>query len=93
MVTTSYGAPLEYLDPEASALIPGRLVDCHAIPGAVWMEPDVAAAAEALRAIAADPAAARAAAAPQASRLRQQYAPEVVAQELLTGLRAIGILD
>jgi glycosyltransferase involved in cell wall biosynthesis len=93
VITTAFGGPLAYLDPQDSFLIPGPVVDCAWLPGGTWMEPDLDAAVDALRSVRADPAAARERAGRQAQRLRERYAPTVVAAELVDGLSAAGILS
>jgi glycosyltransferase involved in cell wall biosynthesis len=92
VITTGHGGPLAYLDPELSVLIPGRRVELDWLAGAYWIEADVDAAIDALRALRADPLAARARAERQALELRSRYAPELVASTLLSALTAAGIL-
>lgn len=92
VITTGFGGPLEYLDPKLCHLIPGKTVDCDWLPGATWLEPDVDAAVEALRAVRDDPAAARQDAQSQADRLRARYAPELVGRDFVAGLRSAGLI-
>ncbi|HEY2833599.1 MAG TPA: hypothetical protein VGJ14_14315 [Sporichthyaceae bacterium] len=92
VITTGYGGPLEYLDPAVAYLIPGIEVAHHVLPDTVWLDPDVDAAVEALRAVRADPAEARVRAEKQAEGLRARYAPEVVAADLVAGLRDVGLI-
>ena len=95
VVTTGWGAPATYLDPAASWLVPGELVPVPALPGDAtpgegpgrWVDPDLDAAAEALREAVDLGAERRAAVAAQAERLRTTYAPEAVAA---TFLEAVG---
>ena len=91
MVTVAHGGPLTYLDPEHSWLVPGALVDLPGLPGGVWIEPDIGAAAAALREIHADPQEARKRAEKQGDRLRRAYAPARVAAEFVSALRRMGI--
>jgi len=92
VITTGYGGPLEFLDPAVAYLIPGIEVPHYFLPDTVWLDPDVDAAVEALRAVRADPAAARARAEKQAEVLRARHAPEVVAAALVAGLRNVGLI-
>ncbi|HEY2213933.1 MAG TPA: hypothetical protein VGH31_02665, partial [Acidimicrobiales bacterium] len=91
VITTSHGGPLEYLDPQASLLIPGRLIPNANLPGTMWMEPDIDAAVDALRAVSREPETFRARAAAQASRLRSTYAPDVVGRQFLAALQEMGL--
>ncbi len=91
VVTTAHAAPLVYLDPEASGLVPARQVAADlkflsVDDRAVWADPDVGAAADALREVRADHAGARARAATQAEQLAETYAPGVVAREFLAAI-------
>lgn len=54
VIATGYSGNLEFMTEESAALVPYRLVDVPAdwwahAPGAVWAEPDIEAAAEAMR--------------------------------------------
>ncbi len=66
VVATDWSGTQDFLLPGAAALVPARLVPAHDprgvydVPGAVWAEPDIAAAAAHLRRLADDPAARRA---------------------------------
>lgn len=65
VVTTAFGGPLAWLPPGCAGLVPQRLVPVESVMGSYtadqrWAEPDVDAAVARLRAVAADPAAARA---------------------------------
>ncbi len=66
VIATDWSGTQDFLDAECAALVPCRLVPARdprgvfEAPGAVWAEPDVAAAAAALRRLADDPAARRA---------------------------------
>jgi glycosyltransferase involved in cell wall biosynthesis len=91
VITTAHGGPLEYLSPEACLLIPGELVPLGWLPGATWMRPDVDAAVDALRTVRARPDALLSAAHLQGERLRARHAPQVVAQQFLDALEAMGI--
>ena len=92
VITTGYGAPLEYLDPECSYLIPGAEMPHHYLPETTWIEADIDAAVEALRAIHADPAEALKRARRQAGMLHSRYAPRVVAAQFVDGLRSAHII-
>jgi hypothetical protein len=72
-------------------LIPGRADPLEWLPGATWVEPNLDAAVEALRAVHADPAGHAARAAQHALHLQRAYAPNVVAQQFLDALAEIGI--
>jgi glycosyltransferase involved in cell wall biosynthesis len=91
VVTTAFGGPSEYLDPDVSHLIRGQPGPVPDLPGATWVDPDVGAAVEALRAVRRDPDGARQAAAGQATRLQRTYAPPVVAHQFLEALSQMGI--
>lgn len=62
VVTTDWSATAEFLDASVGVPVPVQLVPVedarrvYTVPGAVWAEPDVAAAASALAQLAADPA-------------------------------------
>lgn len=65
VVTTSFGGPLAWLPEGHAGLVPQHLVPVQSVMGSYtpdqrWAEPDVDAAIARLRAVAADPAAARA---------------------------------
>jgi glycosyltransferase involved in cell wall biosynthesis len=91
VVTTAFGGPAEYLDPDVSHLIPGQPVPVPDLPGATWIDPDVGAAVEALRTVRRDPDGARRSAAGQAARLRRTYAPPVVAGQFMDALTEMGV--
>ena len=63
VIATGWSGNMDFMDADSAALVPFRLVPAHDprgvldVPGAVWAEPDSAAAAAALRALADDPAA------------------------------------
>jgi glycosyltransferase involved in cell wall biosynthesis len=96
VVTTGWGGPTSYLDPDASWLVPAAVVpvqlpDAPPDPSSRWAEPSIEHAVDALRQIRADPAGARARGRDQATRLRAEYAPPVVAQRFLSELdRTLG---
>lgn len=92
VVTTAFGGPLDYLDPELSFLVPGQIEENPIVPGAVWLDPDIDAAAEALRRIRDDPASAREKAATLARQLRIQHAPDRVAEGLLGALADLALI-
>ncbi len=62
VVATGWSANLDFMDAESAALVPYTLIPARdprgvfEAPGAVWAEPDIAAAAAALRGLADDPA-------------------------------------
>lgn len=91
VVTTRYGGVLAYLDERSPLLIPGAEVPNPAVAGTTWLAPDVDAAVEALRWVAADPGRARAAAEAHASTIGPRYAPRAVAQVFLDVLVEMGI--
>jgi glycosyltransferase involved in cell wall biosynthesis len=91
VVTTAFGGPSAYLDPDVSHLIPGQPAPIPDLPGASWIDPDVGAAVEALRTVRRDPDGARRSAAGQAARLRRTYAPPVVAGQFMDALAEMGI--
>ncbi|HEX3827898.1 MAG TPA: hypothetical protein VHV82_11565 [Sporichthyaceae bacterium] len=93
VVTTAHGAPLEYLDPDSSYLVPGRLVDSDYHRGGKWAVPDLDTAIDLLRVIHADPEAAAARAADQAVRLQAKYEASRVATGLVDQLHARGLVD
>jgi hypothetical protein len=92
VITTAHGAPLEYLDPEFSYLVPGQLVESDLHRGGTWAVPDLDTAVDLLRVIHADPAAAAARAANQAVRLRAKYEASLVAAGLVDQLHALGLV-
>lgn len=63
VVATGWSGNMDFMDADSAALVPFTLVPAQdprgvlEVPGAVWAEPDVGAAAEALRRLADDPAA------------------------------------
>jgi glycosyltransferase involved in cell wall biosynthesis len=88
-VTSRWSGVLEFMDDETSWLVDGRVVPvpeddevfgCHR--GHRWFECDVDALAGALRAIAADPMAARARAALARPRLLERWGPERIVRDL-----------
>jgi len=103
VVATGYSGNLEFMDAETGWLVPYALVpigpDAGPYPAdGVWAEPDVEAAAAALRAIRDDPAAAAARAARAHARIHTQHAPgaagaamarrlEIVRRELAEAVR------
>lgn len=91
VVTTAHGAPLEYLDPDLSYLVPARLAPSSLVPGADWAVPDLDVAVDMLRAIRADPQAAADRAALQAARLRREYDPARVATVFVEQLATLGL--
>jgi len=92
VITTAYGAPLEYLDPDAAHLVPARLVDSDFHRGSVWAVPDLDIAVDMLRWVHADPEAAVRRAAAQAERLRATHEPAAVAADLVDQLHRSGFV-
>jgi hypothetical protein len=94
VVTTGWGAPAEYLSPDAAWLVPVEEVPVPTGPGihqgevaGRWAEPDVDAAVEALRAAAAGDR--RTEVSAQAERLRSEHAPAVVAARFVTAVEEL----
>ncbi len=85
VVTTGWGAPVEWMGPEADGLVGFELVPVHHVatasysPDQHWAEPDLDHAVELLRAVARDPAAAKDRAARTRDHVREAFAPAVVA--------------
>ena len=82
-IATAFSGPLDYLAPDAAHLVPYELVPVRQPyvyygPHMKWAEPDVDAAARAMRDVRADPSAARARAAELGARIRAAYAPEII---------------
>ena len=97
VIATGWSGHLDYL--EGSAL----LVDHDVVavnssaprsysPDQLWAQPRLDHAVELLRRVAADPAAARAAAAPLRDRVLRDYAGPFVAERFLAALEALGVL-
>jgi glycosyltransferase involved in cell wall biosynthesis len=91
VITVGHGGPLEYLGDDYAWLVSGELVPFKGLPGGVWVQPDIDAAASALRLVASDPGGARAAAAELATRLHARHAPERIAREFVAALARAGI--
>ncbi|MGV3759851.1 MAG: hypothetical protein ACO1PW_09980 [Actinomycetota bacterium] len=94
VITTGWGAPLEYLDPSASRLVPIEEVPVHVPPAPPdptmrWAEPDLDAAVGALQELRARPRPHRRRAERQARELQARYAPEAVAATTLAALHRI----
>jgi glycosyltransferase involved in cell wall biosynthesis len=89
VVTTGWGAPVEWLGADAPGLVEHELVSVrHSAPHSYapdqqWAEPDVDHAAALLRAVAADPGGARERASAAATHVRTAFAPPVVAASFL----------
>ncbi len=89
VVAKGWGGPLAYLDRGAAWLVDYELVPVeHETPKSYspdqcWAEPNVEHAAEFLREIAGDLRGARRRAAPLQERVQREYAPKVVAHQLL----------
>jgi hypothetical protein len=91
VVTTGWGAPAEYLSADAAWLVPVEEVPVPSGPGhhhgdvaGSWAEPDLDAAVESLRAAASGER--RAEVDRQAERLRQEHAPQVVADRFVAAV-------
>jgi glycosyltransferase involved in cell wall biosynthesis len=85
VLATGYSGNLEFMDPEASYLVPYELVPvptewwAHA-PGAMWAQPDVAAAAEAMRQVYDHPESAGVVGVRARERILSRYSPERTAE-------------
>ncbi|HEX3796181.1 MAG TPA: hypothetical protein VHV57_16935 [Acidimicrobiales bacterium] len=91
VITTAHGGAFDFLQSDAHFLIPGRVVPLDWLPAATWVEPDLDAAVEALRSVHADPVGYAESAELHATRMRETYAPEVVAHQFLEALAGVGI--
>jgi hypothetical protein len=96
VVMTGWGGQLAYLDPAASYHVAYDLVRKagradSSRPDEHWAEPHLDHAVELLREIAADPAAARARAAPLRDHVRTEFAPGRVIDALARGIPELGI--
>lgn len=94
VIATGWGGFLEYLDDDGATLVGHRVVAVESdassyAPDQRWAEPDLDHAVELLRAVAADPAAARRRVAARRERVLRTYAPEVVAHGFLDALRRL----
>jgi glycosyltransferase involved in cell wall biosynthesis len=93
VVATGWGGFLEYLDGESAFLVDYRLaaVEHHAFASysadQQWAAPDLDFAVDVLRAVVADPDAARVRAAIARDRVLDRYAPDRVARQFLDVLR------
>lgn len=96
VVATGWGGLLDFLDPDVSGLVRSTLVpvEHHAFasysPDQRWVEPDVAHAAELLRAVRLDASGHRERAGSFSEQLLREYAPSVVARRFLTALGVSG---
>lgn len=94
VVATGWSGNMDFMDADSAALVPYRLVpalDPRGVleaPGAMWAEPDVAAAAAALRRLADDPAERAALGARAARHARQKLS----ADTLGAAVRGLGLL-
>lgn len=92
VVITGGGGQREWLGTDAPWVVPYTMEPADHPdrmlfePGMQWARADVGAAAEMLRAIHADRAAARQAAAPMAARLRREYSPAAVGAQMMERL-------
>jgi glycosyltransferase involved in cell wall biosynthesis len=91
VVTVGHGGPLEYLGDGHGWLVSGELVPIPGLPGGVWVQPDIGAAACTLRRIAADPSGAQQRAAGLGARLHARHAPERIARDFVAALARAGI--
>ena len=88
VVATGWSGNMDFMDADSAALVPFTLVPARdprgvlEVPGAVWAEPDVGAAAEALRRLADDPAARAALGARGQARARAALGVESLAVAL-----------
>lgn len=98
VIATGWSGQLEYLD-GSSTLVDYDLVSVsHSAVGSYeprqhWAQPRPEHAVELLRAVAADPAAARAAAAPLAQRALERFRGEVVAERFIDSAIRLRLLD
>jgi glycosyltransferase involved in cell wall biosynthesis len=92
VITTAYGGPLEYLDPDASFLVPGQRSPHRDLPPFEWVDPEMPVAVEALREVRAGSVSISAHAQEQGARLRADYAPDRVATMFLDALGRMGVL-
>ncbi len=90
VVTTDYGGPGEYLDPNTAALIGGTGMPAPNLDGITWLDPDVDAAVDALRQVFADQAGAARRAGHHAELLARRFAPEKVARQFIDALSDMG---
>jgi glycosyltransferase involved in cell wall biosynthesis len=85
VLATGYSGNLEFMDPDASYLVPYELVPvptgwwAHA-PGAMWAQPDVEAAAEAMRQVYGHPETARVVGSRAREQILARYSPERTAE-------------
>lgn len=87
VVATAYSGNLDFMTPENSYLVPCRIVrqeepDGIYPAGTEWAEPDLDAAAEMMRAVVADPAAARRRAQRAAADIAARFSPLAVAGQI-----------
>ena len=88
VVATGWSGNMDFMDADSAALVPYHLVPAHdprgvlEVAGAVWAEPDIAAAADALRRLADDPASRRALGARGQARARAALGPQSLAAAL-----------
>jgi hypothetical protein len=98
VIATGWSAHLEYLA-GSETLVDYELVSvAHSASGSYeprqrWAQPNLEHAVELLRAVAADPAAARAAAEPLRARALERFSGEVVAARFLDAATRLGLLD
>jgi glycosyltransferase involved in cell wall biosynthesis len=96
VIATGWGGFLEYLTPDDAYLVDHRVVPVHSSafasysPDQCWAEADTDHAVELLRAVAADPDAARERARPAQARVTRDYAGSVVAARFVDLLAQFG---
>jgi glycosyltransferase involved in cell wall biosynthesis len=93
VIASAYGGNLQFMTPENSWLVPAVRVPipagCDPYPaGSPWGEPDLDAAAAAMRAVVADPADARARAARAAHDIATLHSPAVAGRRMAARLQA-----
>lgn len=95
VLATAYSAPMDFMTPSNSLLLPYRLVELERdYPpyerGSVWAEPDIDAAASMLRELYEHPVQGRERGRVAASDIRRDFAPRTVANKIIARLELIG---
>ena len=91
VIATGYSGNLQFCTPDTSLLVPYELVPVGAeshpyAPDAQWAQPDIAVAAEHMRAVVADPAAAHALGQRARAHIAEAHSPERTAREIQAAL-------
>lgn len=98
VITTGYSANLEFCDPTTAFLVDAPLVPMEAgeylyrTADMVWADPDIAHAARCMRAVVADPAAARAMGGRARTRILTEFGVDALAARYARRLRELGLL-